>query len=53
MANVLKEKVSSVGGLEIEIRTDDLQHAMDGHPEVTIDKVRSTLKDPSKVIQSK
>lgn len=24
MANVLKEKVSSVGGLEIEIRTDDL-----------------------------
>lgn len=53
MANNLIEKVSTVGGLEIEIWTDDLQHAIDGHPEVTIDKVRGTLKDPSKVIQSK
>lgn len=53
MANTLIEKVSTVGGLEIEIWTDDLQHAIDGHPEVTIDKVRGTLKDPAKVIQSK
>lgn len=53
MVNTLIEKVSTVGGLEIEIWTDDLQHAIDGHPEVTIDKVRDTLKDPSKVIQSK
>lgn len=54
MANALIEKVSSMGGqLEIEIWSEDLQHAIDGHPEVTIDKVKETLKDPSKVIQSK
>lgn len=53
MTNSLIDKVSSVGGLEIEIWTEDLQHAIDGHPEVTIDKVKETLKDPSKVIQSK
>lgn len=54
MANTLIETVSSIGGqLEIEIWSDDLQHAIDGHPEVTIEKVRETLKDPSKVIQSK
>ena len=54
MANTLVGKVSSMGGqLDIEIWSDDLQHAIDGHPEVTLDKVKSTLKDPSKVIQSK
>lgn len=54
MANTLKDRVSSMGGqLDIEIWSDDLQHAIDGHPEVTIDKVKATLKDPSKVIQSK
>jgi hypothetical protein len=53
MANTLIDKVSTIGGLDIEIWTDDLQHAIDGHPEVTLDKVKNTLKDPSKVIQSK
>jgi len=54
MANTLIEEVSSMGGqLDIEIWSEDLQHAIDGHPEVTIEKVRDTLKDPSKVIQSK
>lgn len=54
MANTLIEKVSSMDGqLEIEVWSDDFQHAVDGHPEVTIEKVKGTLKDPSKVIQSK
>lgn len=54
MTNFLIEKISSVGGqLEIEIWSDDFQHAVEGHPEVTIEKVRGTLRDPSKVIQSK
>lgn len=53
MTNTLIEKISSIGGLVIEIWTDDLEHAIDGHPEVTIEKVKNTLKDPSKVIQSK
>ncbi|MFN8944971.1 MAG: hypothetical protein ACK5WZ_10155 [Pseudobdellovibrionaceae bacterium] len=54
MANTLIDRVSSMGGqLDIEIWSDDFQHAIDGHPEVTIDKVKATLKDPSKVIQSK
>ncbi|WP_374001727.1 hypothetical protein [Bdellovibrio bacteriovorus] len=54
MANTLIEKVSSMEGqIEIEIWSDDLQHAIVGHPEVTIEKVKEALKDPSKVIQSK
>jgi hypothetical protein len=54
MTNTLIEKVSSIAGkLVIEIWADDLRHAIEGHPEVTIDRVKETLKDPSKVIQSK
>lgn len=53
MANNLLDKVVSVGGLEIEIWSEDLQHAVDGHPEVTLERVVSTLEDPYKVIQSK
>jgi len=53
MANVLIEKVGAVGGLEVEIWTEDFQHAVEGHPEVRLDKVRGALKYPSKVIQSK
>jgi hypothetical protein len=54
MANTRIETISTMGDrLEIEIWSDDLQHAIDGHPEVTIKKVKETLKDPSKVIQSK
>jgi hypothetical protein len=51
--NTLLGKVSSVGGLAIEIWSEDLAHAISGHPEVTLDKVKETLKDPEKVIQSK
>ena len=54
MANVLLETISTMKGqLEIEIWSDDLDHAIKGHPEVTIDKVKETLKDPSRVVQSK
>lgn len=53
MGNKLLDRVNSIGGLEIEIWSDDLDHAISGHPEVTMDKVRRALKDPSRVIQSK
>ena len=54
MTNALIEKVRSMAGqLDIEVWADDLRHAIEGHPEVTIDRVKETLKDPSKVIQSK
>ena len=54
MANILIQKVSSMAGqLEIEIWSEDLEHAISGHPEVSIDKIKETLKDPSRVIQSK
>jgi hypothetical protein len=53
MSNTLIEKVRSIGGLVIEIWSEDLKHAIDGHPEVTIEKVKDTLKDPEKVIQSR
>ena len=52
-ANRLIETVDSVGGLKIQIWSEDLAHAISGHPEVTIDKVRETLKNPMKVVQSK
>ncbi len=52
MTNSLIKKVCSMGGLVIEIWTEDFQHAIDGHPEVTLDKVIKALKDPFKVIQS-
>ena len=45
MANTLIDKVSTIGDLAIEIWSDDLQHAIDGHPEVTLDKVKNTLKE--------
>jgi hypothetical protein len=41
------------GHLQIEIWLADFQHAVSGHPEVTIEKIRQTLKKPSRVIQSK
>ena len=53
MTNSLIGRVRTVGGLDIEIWKEDLQHAINGHPEVTIEKVNGTLNDPSKVIQSK
>ena len=51
--NFLIDTVDSVGGLKIQIWSDDLAHAISGHPEVTLDKVRSTLMAPARVIQSK
>ena len=54
MPNTLLDTVSTMNGqLKIEIWSDDLEHAIDGHPEVTIEKVKETLKDPAKVVQSK
>ncbi len=54
MTNYLIARVRFMAGqLEIEIWSEDLEHAINGHPEVTIEKVKQTLKDPSKVIQSK
>jgi hypothetical protein len=54
MANALIEKISTmVGQLEIKIWSEDLEHAINGHPEASIDKIKETLKSPSKVIQSK
>lgn len=51
--NELLEEVDAVGGLKIQIWREDLQHALNGHPEVTIDKVKDTLKNPLKIIKSK
>ena len=51
--NELIEEVVAVGGLKIQIWRADLQHALDGHPEVTLDRVRVALRDPLKVIKSK
>jgi len=45
--------VDSIGGLKIEIWRDDFQHALEGHPEVSLEKIRKTLVNPIKVIKSK
>lgn len=51
--NELLEEVDAIGGLRIQIWREDLQHALEGHPEVTMDRVKAALQDPIKVIQSK
>jgi hypothetical protein len=51
-ADGLIETIDS-NGLQIEIWQVDFQHALDGHPEVTIDQIRTVLKAPAVVIQSK
>lgn len=51
--NTLIETIDAVGGLKIEIWSGDFQHALEGHPEVTIENIRQTVKDPFKVVQSK
>ena len=51
--NTLIEIVKSVGNLKIEIWTSDFQLALDAHPEVTLEKIKTSLKDPFKVIESK
>jgi hypothetical protein len=49
----LIEEVSTGQGLKIEIWDVDFQHALDGHPEVSIERIRNSLNNPIKVIQSK
>ncbi|UXR63779.1 hypothetical protein EZJ49_11960 [Bdellovibrio bacteriovorus] len=49
----LLEVVDSIGGLKVEIWGEDLEHAILGHPEVTIQRVKETLSAPSRVVQSK
>ena len=51
--NRLIEEIDAIGNLKIEVWSDDFQHALEGHPEVTIERVRSALKNPVKVVQSK
>ena len=51
--NVLIETVIAIGDLKIEIWTSDFQHALQGHPEVTIEKVREAVIKPAQVIQSR
>lgn len=51
--NSLIETVEAEAGLEIQIWTSDFQHALEGHPEVTLDRVRNALKNPIKVVKSK
>jgi len=45
--------VDSIGGLKIEIWSNDLEHAKTGHPEASLERVQGTLKDPSRIVQSK
>lgn len=51
--NSLIEKVEAEAGLEIQIWTSDFQHALEGHPEVSLERVRNALKNPIKVVKSK
>lgn len=50
--NTLLETIDAAAGLTIEVWSLDFAHAVNGHPEVTLDKIRKTLNRPSKVIQS-
>lgn len=50
---VLIEEIETEQGLKIQIWDVDFQHALDGHPEVTIERIRKSLKKPIKVVQSK
>ena len=51
--NPMIEEVISLGGLKIQVWHDDFQHALDGHPEVTLERVKNALKKPHSVIESK
>ncbi len=52
-ANSIVEVIKSIDGLKIEIRSSALQHAFEGHPEVTLGRIRQALAEPVKVIRSK
>jgi hypothetical protein len=49
----LIEVVTTDQDLKIEIWDVDFQHALEGHPEVTIERIRNALKNPVQVVQSK
>jgi hypothetical protein len=51
--NSLIETIDAAAGLEIQIWTSDFQHALEGHPEVSLERVRNALRNPIKVIKSK
>ena len=50
---ILIEIIKSLGGLEIEIHQTDLDHAIEVHIEINLAKIRNTLTNPSRVIESK
>ena len=50
---VLIEEIKTEQGLKIQIWDVDFQHALDRHPEVSIERIRKSLKNPIKVVQSK
>lgn len=50
---ILIEEVETQGSLIIEIWNVDFQHAIEGHPEVSLERIRKALKNPLKVVQSK
>lgn len=49
----LIEEIDTQQGLKIQIWDVDFQHALDGHPEVSIERIREALKDPITVVKSK
>ncbi len=48
----LIEEVDAVGDLKIQIWDVDYQHALDGHPEVSIERIKEALKNPIRIIKS-
>ncbi len=49
----LIDEIETEQGLKIQIWDVDFQHALEGHPEVTIERIKKSLKKPLKVVQSK
>ncbi len=49
----LIETVEALGELKIEIWDVDFQHALEGHPEVTLERIQKALKSPVKIVESK
>ena len=47
--NSLIETIDAAAGLEIQIWTSDFQHALEGHPEVSLERVRNALRNPIKL----
>ncbi len=49
----LIDVVETEQGLKIEIWDVDFQHALENHPEVTMERIKKSLLKPVKVVQSK